>query len=43
MNAINLAKGHQLTPEMLKINPTAKVPSLAESDGFNLFESIVIM
>ena len=42
-NPLNLAKGHQNTPEMLKINPDAKVPFMQDSDGFNLAESHAMM
>ena len=43
MNPLNLAKGHQNTPEMLKINPDAKVPFMQDVDGFNLSESMAMM
>lgn len=39
---VNLAKGEQLLPEFLAINPTATVPVLVTDDGVTLTENIAI-
>jgi len=39
---VNLQKGEQRSPDMLRLNPNGKVPVL-EDDGFLLWESHAIM
>jgi glutathione S-transferase len=39
---LDFSKGEHKTPEYLKINPNAVVPSLVEDDGFAIWESMAI-
>jgi GSH-dependent disulfide-bond oxidoreductase len=48
VHPINLAKGEQMTPEYLAINPNNKIPAIIDSDGpggqpLKLFESGAIL